>query len=241
MANGKHHPPLQGSANIAELDIYNGITLLHGTTLHNRLYAWCQHNEVLPEQQFGFIKGKSTHKAIETLNSETWNSVTDNGKLYAVFVDFRRPFDTIDRTMLPKLVKTGVTRGFICVLDVILKCNVLRSVNGSYLSQKITQKSGVPQGDKLSPLLFFLFIADLPKVFENFGCRCILYADDLVLTSDKLFDVQLALYMIGIFCRWTSGKQGLLNLEKAVVWSVQINKLPRGPSWIRQFILLPRS
>ena len=73
--------------------------------------------------------------------------------------------------LLRKLAKFGVTRCFICVLHDILKYNVLRVVNGSYISEKITQKVGVPQGDILSSLLFFLFIADLPEVIEN----CILF------------------------------------------------------------------
>ena len=184
------------SGNKPEPEKHQGITLLnaiykcYSTILHNSLYAWCPQNEVLPEQQFGLIKGKSTHKAIETLTSEIENSVKNNGKPYAVFVDFRKAFDTTNRTMLlRKLVKTGVTRGFISVLHDILNYNVLRIVNGSYFSEKITQKVGVPQGDKLSPLLFILFIADLPEIIEICGCRCIFYADDLVLTSGKFFDV----------------------------------------------------
>ena len=196
MANGKYHPLYNVSGNIPEPEKYQGITLLNAiykcytTILHNRLYAWCPQNEVLPEQQFGLIKGKSTHKAIETLTSEIENSVKNNGKLYAVFVDFRKAFDTTNRTMLlRKLVKTGVTRGFISVLHDMLNYNVLRIVNGSYFSEKITQNVGVPQGDNLSPLFFILFIADLPEVIENCGCRCNFYADDLVVTSGKFFDV----------------------------------------------------
>ena len=212
MANGTIIPLYKGSDSRAEPDKYRGITLLntiykcYSLILHNKLYAWCQQSEVLPEQQFGFINGKSTHKAIESLNSEIENSVTNKGKLYAVLVDFRKAFDTIDRTMLiRKLVTIVVTRDFFCMLHDILKYNELRIVNGSYLSEKITQKVGVSQGDKLSPLLFILFVADLPEVINNCGCRCIFYADDLVLTSDKVFDVQLALYRIGIYCNDHNG------------------------------------
>ena len=76
----------------------------------------------------------------------------------------------------------------------------MRIVNGLYLSEKITQRVAVAQNDKLSPLLFSLFVADLPEIIENCDYRCIIYADDLVLTSDKIFDVQLARYRIRTYC-----------------------------------------
>ena len=69
--------------------------------------------------------------------------------------------------LVKKLVKIGVSTGFVTILYDILKYNVLRAAAEGYLSEPITQRIGHSQGDKLSPLLFTIFIADLPDILKR--------------------------------------------------------------------------
>ena len=95
----------------------------------------------------------------------------------------------------------GVFNNFLLVLHDILRLNMVHVVNDGYLSSPILQRLGLPQGDKLSPLLFSLFIADLAEIFVQCKCFCIFYADNVVITSSSPFDIQLALYRLGFYCK----------------------------------------
>lgn len=58
--------------------------------------------------------------------------------------------------------------------------------NGIFSESK-TINQGVPQGSMLGPLLFILYINDLPNCLNS--CHCVLYADDTTITSsDKSID-----------------------------------------------------
>ena len=75
----------------------------------------------------------------------------------------------------------------------VLRCNFQQILDGEFLSNEIEQKSGVAQGDKLSPLLFSLFIADLYLELKCNALDVIFYADDLVLGSHSQCQLQQSL------------------------------------------------
>ena len=187
------------------------------TILYERLYIWCQNNSIVLEEQHGFTKEKSTKGAVRQLNSIIETDIYEHKRCYTVFVDFKKAFDTLNRSVLQKkLVKIGVSTGFVTIWYDILKYNVLRVAAEGYLSEPITQRIGLLRGDKLSPLLFTIFIAWysqklLPGILKSCGCTCIFYADDLVITSGELYKVKIALHKLGLYCQETSVQ---VNVQK---------------------------
>ena len=83
-----------------------------------------------------------------------------------------------------------------------------------YLSTKISQTIDVPQGDKLSPLLFALFLAALSAELESTGCFTIFYANDLAIGSTELDNVKNAMFLLEKYCQRNSLK---VNVGKTKV------------------------
>ena len=186
---------------------YRGISLLPALykifigILYTRLIGWIEENSILPETQFGFRKGRSTVSAVNDLKNSIQDDLVNHGKCYPCFVDYQKAFDSVDRNLLiAKLQKLGLRGRILGILHAICQNNLLQVVDGSFVSGKIVQNVGVAQGDKLSPLLFSLFIADLSKILQETGCHVVFYADDLVFSHRNLKNVKEALDRLANYC-----------------------------------------
>ena len=105
------------------------------------------------------------------------NAVDEGKYTDAVFLDLAKAFDTVDHSILcTKLTYYGF-RGS----SYDLMCNYLaqrqqRVLFQSKMSEWAAVSVGVPQGSILGPLLFALYVNDLPSVVSH--CLLDLYADD---------------------------------------------------------------
>ena len=87
---------------------YRGISLmscfakLFTSLLNKRLLYWSQDNDIISDAQFGFKPGSGTRDAIFALHSIINDALNEKRKLYCCFVDYKRAFDSIDRTYLWK-------------------------------------------------------------------------------------------------------------------------------------------
>ena len=100
------------------------------------------------------------------------------------------------------------------VLTDIYKDTKIQVRLGDSLTRKIKQTRGVPQGDRLSPLLFSIFLADLSNYLESAHCTVIFDADDLALDSNDPQKLQNAINKLSLHC----DHNGIsVNIEKTVV------------------------
>ena len=106
-----------------------------------------------------------------------WTEMLDNkGQIDCIYLDFQKAFDSVPhKRLLSKLKATGINGNLLGWISNFLTDRTQQvTVNGA-LSQLIEVLSGVPQGSVLGPLLFLIFINDLPSCVQS---DAYLFADD---------------------------------------------------------------
>ena len=182
--------------------------------LNQRLMEHVNSLNILHNSQIGFLPNNRTADHVLTLRTLIDKYVhCHQEKVYACFVDFRKAFDSVWHDgLLYKLLQINVGGNF---YDLIknLYYNSTGSVRiGDFQTQSFQYARGVRQGCILSPLLFNLYINDLPYSFENIlsdpfvlpnGTKLssLLYADDLIILSRSKAGLQNCLNTLAQYCR----------------------------------------
>jgi hypothetical protein len=133
-------------------------------------------NNLISRHQHGFLKGRSTvTQLLEALDH--WSQALDDGaQVDVTYLDFQKAFDSVPHCRLLKKIDSygisGNLQGWIRSFLTGRQQKVI--INGSS-SDWANIRSGVPQGSVLGPLLFIIFINDMPETVKS---KIKLFADD---------------------------------------------------------------
>jgi hypothetical protein len=196
--------PLFKKGDINNPENYRGISLLNTVSkvftsiLNRRLYTWAEEEHKISEEQAGFRKQYSTIDHIYTVISMIRKCLNGNRKmkLYVVFVDYLKAFDSVDRESLWMVLnKIKTSSKMLRMMQGIYK-SVKSCVKwGNELSEFFDCPQGVKQGCILSPVIFSLLINDVAEKVAKNGKHGIqflpglqemfllLFADDICLVS----------------------------------------------------------
>lgn len=186
-------------------------------TILEHLYA----NDLVAREQHGFVRKKAcVTNLIETMDKIT-SSLAYKRWIDLIFLDFAKAFDKVPhRRLVMKMEAYGIKGQLLLWLSDFLKHRKQRVVMGDHTSGWETVTSGVPQGSVLGPILFVIYINDMPSSIKNYPCK--LYADDSKIMAEiskdnTARDTLLLQQDIDALVGWTDTWLMRLNFEKCKV------------------------
>lgn len=146
------------------------------TLVRDHIVSYMRQNDMFTPQQFGFLAGRSISlQMLEVLDK--WTEALDTGRsIDCIYLDFKKAFDTVPHNrLLSKLKAYKFSNQILNWINSFLNNRMQRvTVNGEH-SEWTRVSSGIPQGSVLGPILFVMFVNDLP---DSVNSCMFLFADD---------------------------------------------------------------
>ena len=138
---------------------------------------------LLPKEQAGFRRGKSTVDQVVLLTQNIEDSFEAKKKAGAVFIDLTAAYDTVwHRGLTCKLLRLLPDKHMVKMIMELVRNQSFTLTTGDIKQSRLRRlKNGVSQGSVLAPLLFNIYTYDVPSMIS----RKFAYADDLALLHWK--------------------------------------------------------
>ena len=203
-------------SNYRPISILPVISKVFERIVFNQLYEYLNRNSLLYKRQSGFRELFSTISCL-LVNVDDWHNGIDTGHyIGSVFIDLKKAFDTVNQRILcEKLMHYGIQDREIGWFQSYLS-NRRQFCRVDGVDSEINHvKFGVPQGSCLGPLLFLVYVNDLPCSVKNSTVS--MYADDTSLSYKSKALTQLNEAMNHDFMSlesWLKGNKIFLNVAK---------------------------
>lgn len=175
-------------------------------------------NNLITNSQHGFREGYSTETATTEISQYITEKLDKGEYVVGVFFDLSRAFDTLDPGFLSKKLERLGIRGNVneWIISFITHRQMVVNIETIY-SEEIEVELGTPQGSVLGPLLFLLYINDLPKYIQD--AKVLMYADDTtIIISDKCKDALNSTVnkVMEQFFNWCVSNHLIINVNKTI-------------------------
>lgn len=218
--------PVQKSENSDDVSNFRPISLtctvckLLEHVILKHITSFLEKENILSPYQHGFRRALSTVTQLVELTHDISQCLNNQKQIDLIFMDFSKAFDTVSHVKLLRKLENVLGDTVIVNWIKDYLSNRMQYVEFNNNTSAITPvSSGVPQGSVLAPILFLIFINDLPsRVPVNIK----LFADDCVVYSvinsiEDNITLQNALSMV---CDWCKENQMLRNPKKCSLLTI---------------------
>ena len=214
--------PIHKKGSTLDINNYRPISLLSVFSkvfekcMYQRLNDFLEVNEIIYQNQFGFRKSRSTqHSLIQIVDAI--NKTIDKG-FYGcgIFIDLSKAFDTVNhKILLDKLEHYGIRNESLNWFKSYLSNRKQFVTINQSQSDLLKINCGVPQGSVLGPLLFLIYINDLPLISNKL--EFFLFADDtnIYYESSDLINLEKTINKeLKKLYHWLCSNRLALNIDK---------------------------
>lgn len=211
--------------NYRPISLLNCIAKLYEFVLYDKIYEHVKN--IISPKQHGFFRHRSIETNLATYVNKIQLAFEAGEQVDTIYTDFAKAFDKVNHDiLLSKLLLFGLSDHLVNIISSYL-INRMQFI--SYYgtnSKPFLATSGVPQGSNLGPLLFLIFVNDLP---QKISTDCLLYADDLKLFKqiDNINDSLQLQKDIDIICDWSVQNKLPFNVNKCSIMTYSRAKNPK--------------
>ena len=216
--------PLPKSRDLSDPTNFRPISLLSILSkpvekhVHRHLSVFLESNNLLYPLQSGFRNRHSCHSALSHMANSWLTSMNASKMIGALFLDFSKAFDLVNHDLLlEKLATYHLSPDSLLFFKSYLSDRTQYVFVNGKSSTEGAVRNGVHQGSILGPLLFSVYINDLPLSISQSSVSCSLFADDttLYVSSEKSTIITSSLQKaLDDVCNWCKENSMVLNPSK---------------------------
>lgn len=158
------------------ISLLNSIGKILEKIVYKRLIKFVEEKNLLPNQQFGFRRGHSTIHQATRIKQFIRNNQFQGKSTGVVLLDIEKAFDSIWHDgLIYKLIKMKIPTYLMRLINAFIRNRHFAVHINNSASNNINIPAGLAQGTCISPLLYSLYVADMPS---DDKVNTALYADD---------------------------------------------------------------